>query len=168
MICATSTLAQTSKMSDSSNWMQLEVLSFMPTGDLDVRCSSVLLEVVFNKGKSPLPDGQMERKARARFDGRKGCKVLTWRQMAPRCQQKHLAFPFSWWSATLLTGVFSLRRDLACFSIKLLMLLWRLSDCSDLRKYSTRILSPRLERISSGGTLARARRVQCQMVFKQM
>ena len=27
------------------------------------RCSSVLLEVVFGKGKSPLPDGQMEKKA---------------------------------------------------------------------------------------------------------
>ena len=27
------------------------------------RCSSVLLDVVFNKGKSPLPDNELERKA---------------------------------------------------------------------------------------------------------
>ena len=30
---------------------------------LALRCGSVLLEVVFNKGKSPLPDGATERKA---------------------------------------------------------------------------------------------------------
>lgn len=30
---------------------------------LALRCGSVLLKVVFNKGKSPLPDGATERKA---------------------------------------------------------------------------------------------------------